>query len=242
MSCLRLWGLGISTNTAGQIEVYLGDLGRDLPSDEWSHWLGHNVAPEGQMAEDRFRHDILNQPWPSVDLPRRLRHARATVAAAAEAALGSPVWRTLKEPQAKEFERLHGPTSNEPRSLNNPVLILAKAVVDAIDGKPLRIFLGETNKQVPSLELLERVENEIGSDGTTTSVLRDLYRLRSAGGIAHLSGSGRSAVIERIGVTDMTPPQAFDHICARTAKALEQLAEQFETFAARAKPDEDTVE
>lgn len=227
LSCLDLWGLAISTNTAGQIEVYLGDLGRDLPSDEWPHWLGHNVAPEGHMAEDRFRRDILNQPWPSIDLPRRLRQARQTVAAAAEELLGSPVWRRLQEPEATEFERLHGPTSNEPRSLNNPVLTLTKALVDAIDPKPLRTFLGETNRQIGSLALLERVENQLGGDGRATSMLRDLQHLRSAGGIAHLSGSGRDSAIDRIGITAMTPPQAFDHICTRTAKALERLTRLF---------------
>jgi hypothetical protein len=236
LSCLGLWGVAISRNTAGLVEVYLGDVGRDVPSDEWPHWLGHNVAPEGRMAEDRFRRDILNQPWPSVDLPRRVRQGRAAVAAATEAALGSPAWRTLKQPESIEFERLHGPTSNEPRSLNNPVLTLTKALVDAIDSKPLRMFLDETNKQVPSLELLDRVETDIGGDGAATSALRDLQRLRSAGGIAHLSGSGRSSAVDRIGITDMTPPRAFDHICTRTAEALEQLAQLFRSHATRAEP------
>src|SRR5207245_1040341 len=49
ISCLDLWGVAISTNTAGLIEVYLGDLGRDLPPEEWPYWIAHNVAPAGTM-------------------------------------------------------------------------------------------------------------------------------------------------------------------------------------------------
>ena len=41
--CLDLWGLDIGTNTAGLIEVYLGELGA-LSAGEQTHWLAHNVA------------------------------------------------------------------------------------------------------------------------------------------------------------------------------------------------------
>jgi len=58
LECLDLWGIDISTNTAGLIEVYLSELG-SLPSSEQSHWLAHNVPPEGHMDEGRFRRDFL---------------------------------------------------------------------------------------------------------------------------------------------------------------------------------------
>ena len=54
LTCLDLWGVDISFNTTGLVEVYLGDLGRDLPSDEWGHWRTYNVPPEGRMDEGRF--------------------------------------------------------------------------------------------------------------------------------------------------------------------------------------------
>jgi hypothetical protein len=45
LECLGLWGLDMSFNTAGLVEVYLGDLGRDLPSDDLGHWSTYNVIP-----------------------------------------------------------------------------------------------------------------------------------------------------------------------------------------------------
>lgn len=59
LSCLDLWGIAISFNSADLVEVYLGDLGRDLPSDEWGHWRSYNVPPAGRMEEGRFRRDFL---------------------------------------------------------------------------------------------------------------------------------------------------------------------------------------
>ena len=230
LRCLDLWGVDISTNTAGLIEVYLGDLGRDLPSDEWPHWLGHNVAPEGEMAEDRFRRDILNQPSPSKDLPRRVRAARSSVASAAQSAFGVPIWRDLTGPESTAFQRLHGPTSPEPTALNGPVLTMTKALIDSIDPKSLRHILDEPSSEVPSLQLLESVELGTGGDGRSTAVLRDLQRLRSAGGIAHLSGKNREKVLDQIGIVGMKPNEAFDHICTLVSEALEALAERFDDY------------
>lgn len=224
LSCLDLWSLDISSNTAGLVEVYLGDLGESLPPDEWLHWLGHNVAPSGQMAEDRFRRDFLNQPTASNDPASRLRRARQAAADVTEARFEAPLWRPLSEPERTEFERLHGPTTEEQRSLNAPVLAITKAIVDGIDVALLRKLLDEKDKTIPSLMLLKRFEERCGGDGSSAAILRSLQRLRSAGGVAHMSGSDREDVLDRIGITNMPPAEAFDHICDRVATALEDLS------------------
>lgn len=41
--------------------VFLGDLGRDLPSSERDYWRTFNVAPAGRMSETAFRRSILGQ-------------------------------------------------------------------------------------------------------------------------------------------------------------------------------------
>ena len=48
LSCLDIWSVSISTNTAELVEVYLGDIGQYIPADEWPHWKAHNVPPEGK--------------------------------------------------------------------------------------------------------------------------------------------------------------------------------------------------
>jgi hypothetical protein len=132
LSCLDLWGIDISFNSAGLVEVYLGDLGRDLPSDEWGHWRTYNVPPEGQMDEGRFRRDFLNQWASSVDPVRDLRRSRAKANDAAFARFGGPLWRGLPPDLESEYQSLIGPLTDDPAALNGPLLVLTKAFVDAL--------------------------------------------------------------------------------------------------------------
>ncbi len=188
LDCLSLWGLDISFNTAGLVEVYLGDFGESLPPDEWGHWLTHNVMPEGEMEQGRFRRDFLNQFASSPDVPGDLRRAREKAAKASERLFGTPVWRPLGDDVAPEYESMIGPLSEDPAALGGPMILLAKCFVDAIDPAPLKAFLGDANSGERSLSLLGRVAERLGGPAGVVEPLRALYDVRSAGGIAHLAG------------------------------------------------------
>ncbi|HWC11184.1 MAG TPA: hypothetical protein VG455_08175 [Acidimicrobiales bacterium] len=200
LECLSLWGLDISFNTAGLVEVYLGDLGRSLPSDEWGHWLTHNVMPEGEMEQGRFRRDFLNQFASSPDVPGDLRRAREKAAKASERLFGTPVWRPLGDDVAPEYESMIGPLSEDPAALGGQMILLAKCFVDAIDPAPLKAFLGDAQSGERSLSLLGRVAERLGGSAGVVEPLRALYDVRSAGGLAHLAGSRREAALERLGI------------------------------------------
>lgn len=224
LTCLNLWELAISINSEGLVEVYLGDLGRDLPADEWPHWLGHNVSPSGSMAEDRFRRDFLNQPTASHDPVGDLRRARAQTQELARRLLGSGLWRELQGQQGREFDTLHPPTSRDPSALQNPVLTLTKSLVDALDPAPLRAFLGEGNSQgLKQLQLLEAFIKQLGGCPTIATPFRDAFRLRSSGGLAHLAGKDRDKVFASVGIADLTPHEAFDNLCQRLTEATVHL-------------------
>lgn len=225
LECLDLWGLDISFNTAGLIEVYLGDLGRDLPSDERSHWLTYNVIPEGEMELGRFRRNFLNQYAESPNIPGDLRRAREEVATATERLLGAPVWRPLGEDIAPEYKSMIGPLSEDPTALQAPVMLLAKCFVDAIDPAPLKAYLGDAKKGEKSLSLLGRTTERLGGSPDDVEVLRALYHARSAGGFAHLAGSGRAKAMTRLGIVDMSTIDAFDHVALRIIECLQKVAE-----------------
>ena len=109
--------------------MYLGDLGRDLPSDEWGHWLTYNLLPEGQMEEGRFRRDFLAQFVSSPDIPTDLRRARAEASVATERLFANSVWRPLAEDIAPEYESMIGPLRNPsrpPRSADPPGEVLRR--------------------------------------------------------------------------------------------------------------------
>lgn len=224
LSCLDLWGVDISTNTADLVEVYLGDLGRDVPPDEWPHWLGHNVAPAGRMAEDRFRRDILNQPTASRDIPGDLRRARAEAVEASRGFFGVAMWKELRDPLRSEFDALHAPISSDSSALYAPVLTLTKALVDAIEPAQLKAYLGSEAQDLKQLQLLELLVQRLQGDDSIATAFKNLHHVRSAGGIAHFSGSSREKVLERVGIAGMGPPEAFDSICIQLTRALRQLS------------------
>jgi hypothetical protein len=196
LECLSLWGLDMSLNSAGVVEVYLGGLGRDLPSDEWGHWLTYNVMPEGRMEEGRFRRDFLNQFAASPDIPSDLRRARDEAAAATERLFGTPVWRPLGEDITPEYESMIGPLSEDPVALQGPLILLAKCFVDAIDPAALKALLGDAQSGEKSLSLLGRAAERLGGSRDDVEGLRSLYEVRSAGGFAHLRGVGTRRCVD----------------------------------------------
>ncbi len=225
LSCLSLWGIDISFNTHGLVEVYLGDLGERLPSDEWGHWLSYNVPPEGRMEEGRVRRDFLNQFASSPDIPRDVRQARERAAEVSARVFGTPIWRQLDGDIEAEWESIIGPLSDDPTALGPSLLLLTKSLVDAIDPTPLKSFLGDAGVDERSLQLLGRLVERLGGGSGLIEPLRALQDFRSRGGVAHLAGSGRRASTVRLGIEDMGTLAAFDHVAAGLAACLEALAD-----------------
>jgi hypothetical protein len=225
LSCLDLWGLDISFNSAGLVEVYLGDLGRDLPSDEWGHWRSYNVPPEGKMDEGRFRRDFLNQWAGSKDVVGDLRRAREKAADVSKELLGAPIWKPLTGDIKAEFDSLIGPLTDDPVSLGAPLLILTKVLVDGIDPAPLKSHLQTFDTGEQSLRLLRRYAEELGDTSDITAVLRQLQGFRSRGGVAHLAGSHRNDAAAALGIAGLSNMEAFETVTVRATACLTALTE-----------------
>jgi hypothetical protein len=224
--CLDLLGLDIGTNSAGLIEVYLGELGA-LPAGEQAHWLAYNAPPEGEMDEGRFRRDFLNQSVGSPDPVGDLRRARRRAAEATKM-LGSPIWRDLDPQTATEFEALLGPTSNDPSALSGPTITLTKSLVDGIDPAPLKKYLGGSQSGEKSLGLLRRFLATLGDTEDSAEVFVALQAFRSAGGVAHLGGSSAGSARARLGIDGMSPLEAFAHMSVDLTKALNHISDLVE--------------
>jgi len=221
LSCLDIWSVAFSFNTAGLVEVYLGDIGRDIPSQEWGHWQSYNVPPEGQMSEARFRRDFLAQ-WASSDDPiGDVRSLRQQINSVAQSYLGGPIWRELEEPDRTEFERLHS-VATEP-ALKLAILSLCKAFIEAIDQGVLAGFTGSTESEDRTLALMEALCETLEGDRTIVEPLRALQRLRSKGGIAHMVSSQRASALRRLGIDNMDPAPAFQTILRRLLGFLREL-------------------
>jgi len=221
----NMWSISIGRTSSGDVEAYLGDIGRDLPWQEHAYWRSHNISPRGKMSEDRFRRDFLGQ-WTGDPTPlERLREAYTEVNVRANERLGWPIFRPLAGEDAVGFDRLQPPTLTSLRELVRPIVLLNKTLVDSINSKRIRSLLGPSD--VPSIALLERFVEHLGGDKTIVGPIRDLNKLRSAGGVAHLAGDGRLKLFEDIGITGLTPGAVVDLLASRLADCLVNIGQLF---------------
>lgn len=224
LECLDLWGVDISFNSVGLVEVYLGDIGEKLPDAEWGHWKSYNVPPEGKMDEGRYRRDFLNQWANSKDIPGDLRRSRESAASISSKAFGKPLWRPVTGILKAELLSLVGPLTDDASALNSSLLVLTKAFVDAIDPSPLKAFAnGEPNVQ--SLTLLKRYLESIGDTGDTSEIFRLVQAYRSRGGVAHLANSDSKRAAVNLGIDGLDNLPAFESVAKRLTKSLEGISE-----------------
>lgn len=227
LSCLDLWAVSISFSSTGLVEVYLGDIGRDIPSEERSHWLAHNVTPDGVMDEGRFRRDFLGQFAESSDPVGELRRMRDRADQAAMKRYGQLLWQELPPSLDGEYRSLMGPLSDDAAALNAPLLVLTKTIVDALNSTLLKSLV-PTEKNEQSLSLLRKALTAAGDPGDASRALRDLQSLRSRGGIAHLENSASARAAEDMGITGLVAQAAFDTIVARLTTALSSIIDVLE--------------
>ncbi|MDF0515564.1 hypothetical protein PX701_18205 [Agromyces sp. H3Y2-19a] len=224
LSALDMWSISIGRTSTGDVDVYLGDLGRDMPWQEQAHWRAHNIPPRGRMNDDRFRRDFLGQFAGEQDPLDALREAYRAVNEAAKSRFGWPIFRPLGSNDAVAFAKLHPPVLTTERALVQPVLVLAKALVDAIDSKTIKSLLESSEQQ--SLRLLELLLIDVGGDASAVQPIRHLYRLRSSGGVAHLAGESRAKIHAAVGIAGLSPADALNKLANDLAGSLTQIAEQ----------------
>jgi len=225
LSCFNLWGVDISINGAGLVEVYLGDIGSMVPHEEWGHWRSYNVPPEGKMEEGRVRRDFLNQWASSPDPIGDMRRAREDANDAARQKLGGELWRSLPSDLELQYRSLMGPLTDDPAALIGPLLIIAKVFIDGLDSSLLKKAVLGAKKEEKSLSLLRKLLTSLGDAADSSKVLRDLYAMRSRGGVAHLSNSDSKAALAELGIAEMAPIVAFERVVRQVGEAVSKIGD-----------------
>lgn len=223
LSCFNLWGVDISINSAGLVEVYLGDIGSKIPEEAWGHWRSYNVPPEGKMEEGRFRRDFVGQWASSPDPIGDMRRAREDANDAAVRKLGGELWRSLPSDLELQYRSLMGPLTDDRSALIGPLLIIAKVFVDALDSKLLKKAVVGGEKDEKSLSLLRKLLTSLGDAADSSKVLRDLYAMRSRGGMAHLSNSDSRGALAELGIAGVEPIVAFERLVRRVGEAVTEI-------------------
>jgi hypothetical protein len=222
LRCVGLWHLDMDTNPAGLVEVYLGDLGTYLPSEERRHWVSYNVPPEGGMNESRFRNDFLAQFTDSDDPIGLLREALGDVSREATRLWGRPLHRPLDGEDLDAWNGIHLMTTDSINERDALVVVLAKRVVESLDARLLRQLVADDREG--SLNLLENLLSTWNADvPAIMEPLRLLQGFRSSGA-AHMRGHQYAALLDRSGLAPLTPRDQFERLVRSSATALGKLS------------------
>lgn len=223
LRCLNLWGVELSQNSVGLIEVYLGDIGKKIPPEDWDLWKAHNVIPEGVMQDARFRRDFLNQATETEDIVEQVRQSRLRLNKLSKSILGYELWRVLSDDLERQYTSLTLPLNNDPSSIEKPILILAKVFVDALNVKGMKQSLEGSHPHEQSLSLLNRLLEQMGDTDDVSAIFRKIYAVRSRGGVAHLSNSDSEKVLRELGILGFTPKEAIHNLMVQILQSMKQI-------------------
>jgi hypothetical protein len=197
----RWWSLRADTENYDHIVVFLGDLGRDLPTSEQQYWKSYNLASEAPLSDTTFRRSFLGE-FASTQRPEfRLKAAIDEVNRLSKVWYGIELFLPLKSD-----ETLWGGVALPPPSqrdlLDTVVGRLAKALVDSINSAEINSALEcslPSDKRSKKITVLRAFLRQIEFDGTALcEALAALQNLRSKSG-AHRRGKDYDAMIAKIG-------------------------------------------
>lgn len=223
LSCGNLWGVQIDNGNPNVVMVFLGDIGRDIPSSHRTHWLAHNVPPVGPMSQSNFRRSILNQ-FAETENPEHLfKHAYRRSQDAWEENWG---WRLHREPSGADkqiIQRLRIPLNETDTEFEAQLLGLAKLLVDFLNETDIAQDLSKVpgEKGISKLERFLRAAGyaEVGRD---TVLLRRIQNLRSRIA-AHTSGSGGQSFLAGE-LNGMSKREFITELMLQATQMLEGLA------------------
>lgn len=190
--CGGLWQLRADNNHADHVVVFLGDLGRDIPTAEQQHWRSYNISPEERkLSETAFRRSFLGE-FADAELPEhQFKYAYAATNKAWEKSLGWRLFLELHPHDQHVLSSLRLPLSNTASEFDSLVLGLAKLLIDSLNeeqiGASLEAVGPKNEKGIAKLERLliqwkyQNVKRDI-------ALLRTIQGIRSRGS-AHRKGS-----------------------------------------------------
>jgi hypothetical protein len=184
-----LWGLRMDNHNPQTIMVFLGDLGRDLPSSQRDYWKSFNIPPTHAMSETTYRRAFLAEFADSTNPEHVFRSAYSQVRKEWPESWG---WDLYREPVGSDsnlLKRARIPLNEGDAEFEGQILVICKLLVDLLNESKIASKLPPVEKE-QGLGKLERFlrANEYEYTERDLRFLRRLQALRSKTA-AHSKGS-----------------------------------------------------
>lgn len=218
LRCGVLWSLYIDKNNSEYVSAYLGDLGRDLPSETEQHyWRGFNKSIGGNLSDTKIKRDFMCIAADSESPDFVFKRTYTRVNKLFEEKIGWPLFLPLTEQDIYNFETLRVPVNNSIAEMDMLVLSLVKILIDSLNEKNIYAQLtGSYEKLVGSISKIEvwLSEKNIDSREEHIKFLRDLQELRSSG-TGHRKGKGYQKISKTLDVKVENYADTFSKLLER---------------------------
>jgi hypothetical protein len=237
VSAGEMWSIPIAITERGNVQVWLGDLGR-ISDRAQRHWQQFAIADDDELPEWRFRQDLGAE---FVDPPgdegvQRVKAALSECNEAAEAAFDVPMFSEVDGLSAQRIETLHTPLNDSAPAFQHQVTSLAILLVDSLNPEFLKAanapedggglsrlagWLEQTFGLAP-----DDAKDEIGG-------LFAVLAIRSSGGGAHRAGSRAPEVLERAGIDLDNLSEGFEKLAQLAADSLVRVCDRLRSLPSR---------
>jgi hypothetical protein len=231
---LNFWRIEIDTTREKLIQVYLGDIGRNLPYNEQLHWRQFNVVPKGKISSHRYKRDFLVEfaTPESEEAPIfYFKEAFEDLQLCFQTINGQKLFKNLATNDMHLFSTLHIPVTNEWKELDEQILALAKISTDSFNYKILNNLtgkkigdLGTNGKEIKGLlalfyEYLSSIVKENEQLEALITPFNMLQSFRSAS-VAHRKSKQLEKTLKKYQLDTLSNEKKFTKIIIELTKSL----------------------
>lgn len=219
------WSLRFDNNSSGHVSVFLGDLGRDLPSKEQIYWKSFNLIPDGhRISETNYQRSFLGNFFDPESPEHRFKYAFVEVQKACAKKLGWSIFLPLADKDAHFLNSIRSMLTCEQSEFDALILSVAKITIDSVNIKDLRKHLGQDDesKSIVLLGLFLQSLN-IQNHEDFSTFLRGVQSVRSSG-VAHRKGTEYDKVIAKLNIDEDNYQAEFDEILSKFVSLFEAIA------------------
>lgn len=228
LRCHGLWGMHIDNHHMDYVCVYLGDLGRDLPAEEQSHWLQYNVAVSEKLSKVAYERDFLCKATDSDIFDIKFKNTFYGFQKKWKEKFGWYLFLPLTASDEYNISLLHIPYTNNQQEFDNQVLSLVKTIIDSLNEKEIDKQIKNHLDLKGSISKLEHWLTELGIQKFESHIkfLRNLQELRSSG-TGHRKGKNYDKIKKEFCLSNDNFKTVFDNILCDATTFLLFLTNKF---------------
>lgn len=222
--CSDKWVMRLDNHNKDYVNVYLGDLGTDIPFKEQQYWKSFNIIPDGKISDVKFKRDFLSQ-FIDPELPDlKFKSKYKILNQKWKEKYGWELFLELNEKDVHNFESLRIPLTNDQSEFDGLVLSLVKVFIDSLNESQISKQLINVEDNLKGIAKFERFLCQSGFVDVTehTKFLKSLQSLRSTG-IGHRKGKGYEKIAADFNIGESDLKNVYSNILEKAIALMEFL-------------------